>query len=277
MRLTHYTPSSLLNPTHPVTVLLAGCGGNGAQILAGLARMHVALQGLGHPGFHVAALDPDTVSKANRGRQPFASADVGHAKASILVTRLNRFYDLAWEAYPLPFDQALLDGPLNNDLHWVLGNFSLIISCVDSAAARLEIAKAIEILRGHNSHALYHLDLGNTQQTGQAVLGTVHDVPQPKDKEDTAHRLPGLIDLYGDLASQDTVDQGPSCSLAQALSRQDLFINSTLANLALDIVWKLFRDLKLEIHGAFANLRRMQVNPLWIDPATWERMGWKNA
>ena len=41
--------------THPrlisdmIEIHLAGCGGNGSQMLTGLARLHVAIRALGHP------------------------------------------------------------------------------------------------------------------------------------------------------------------------------------------------------------------------------------
>lgn len=57
-------------------------------------------------------------------------------------------------------------------------------------------------------------------------------------------------------------DSGPSCSLAEALEKQDLFINSTLAQLGCNILWKMFRNGMIEHHGLFLNLETMKVNPL---------------
>jgi PRTRC genetic system ThiF family protein len=70
-----------------VTVDLIGCGGNGSQMLTGLARLDRALRALGHPGLVVTAWDPDTVSEANVGRQLFSPSDVGLNKATVLVHR----------------------------------------------------------------------------------------------------------------------------------------------------------------------------------------------
>jgi hypothetical protein len=44
----HIAHSSLLDQC--VTVLVIGAGGTGSQIVSGLARLHTALIGLGHPG-----------------------------------------------------------------------------------------------------------------------------------------------------------------------------------------------------------------------------------
>jgi PRTRC genetic system ThiF family protein len=94
----HALPHELLE--RQVRVDLAGCGGNGSQMLTGLARLHHALTALGHPGFSVNAWDPDEVSEANVARQLFSPADVGLNKATILVHRLNAWFGLRWSAWP---------------------------------------------------------------------------------------------------------------------------------------------------------------------------------
>ena len=60
------------------------------------------------------------------------------------------------------------------------------------------------------------------------------------------------------------VMDGPSCSLAEALERQDLFINSTLAQLGCGILWKMFRNGVIEHNGLYLNLDTMKVNPIII-------------
>ena len=56
------------------------------------------------------------------------------------------------------------------------------------------------------------------------------------------------------------VDSCTSSSLAKALIEQNLFINSTLAQLGDNILWKMFRNRLLEHHGLFLNLETMKVN-----------------
>ena len=58
-------------------------------------------------------------------------------------------------------------------------------------------------------------------------------------------------------------DSGPSCSLAEALRKQDLFINSTIAQLGCNIFWKLFSG-SIENHGVFLNLKTLNSNPIKI-------------
>ena len=59
-------------------------------------------------------------------------------------------------------------------------------------------------------------------------------------------------------------ESGPSCSLAEALDKQDLFINSTLAQLGCNILWKMFRNGMIEHQGVFLNLDTLKVNPIAV-------------
>ena len=109
----------------------------------------------------------------------------------------------------------------------------------------------------------YWLDFGNTRTTGQVILGSV-DFGQPASEQfKTVGRLPFVTELF-DYAAIDEQLSGPSCSLAQALQKQDLFINSTLAQLGCGLLWKLLRECMIEYHGIFLNLDTMKTNPLKI-------------
>ncbi len=82
----HTLPAELLR--REVRVLVVGCGGNGTAVAAGLPYLHQAMLVGGHPaGLRVTFMDGDLISPANCVRQPFSSADVGLAKAVVLVSR----------------------------------------------------------------------------------------------------------------------------------------------------------------------------------------------
>ena len=111
---------------------------------------------------------------------------------------------------------------------------------------------------------LYWLDIGNGQTFGQVLLGTVQKIEQPRsEKFQTVSALP-VITEYVDYKQIKNEDSGPSCSLAEALEKQDLFINSTLAQLGSNILWKLFRYGKIEYQGVYLNLDTMKVNPIAV-------------
>ena len=103
---------------------------HGTQVITNLARMSVALQALGHPGLHLTAFDPDTVTEANIGRQLFSETELGLNKATALVTRVNRFFGYAWEArecrYPIITKEGDKSVPLAN----------IIITCTDNTRSR---------------------------------------------------------------------------------------------------------------------------------------------
>jgi PRTRC genetic system ThiF family protein len=252
MKTVHFTDQYLLNPQHEISVVLIGAGGTGSQALTCLGRINAALNGLGHPGLFVRAYDPDIVTPANRGRQLFTENDTGLNKAACLVTRINRFFGTDWEAVSEEYD-----GQAAN----------IVISCTDNIASRLYVDKVFHNKPDKYVHPyekfIYWLDFGNSRTTGQAILGSL-DIKQPvSEKYRTVGRLLIATELF-DYTQIDEKASGPSCSLAEALQKQDLFINSTLAQLGCGLLWKLFRECMIENQGVFLNLETMKVNPLKI-------------
>lgn len=239
-----------------VLVALAGAGGSGSQMLSGLARLNAAIRALGHPGLHVIVYDPDDVSEANLGRQLFAPAEVGQNKAHVLVTRTNAWFGTQWVSVASPFERA------------PEGGLGLLISCVDTARARTAIGAAAA-----HQEALLWMDLGNRASDGQVVLGIP---PQNAAHRKYTFRLPTVLELFPELvtdAKKFDTDDAPSCSLAQALERQHLYVNQAVVTPALQILWQIFRFGRLTWHGAFVNLATGRTTPLPIDPDLWRRMG----
>jgi PRTRC genetic system ThiF family protein len=104
------------------------------------------------------------------------------------------------------------------------------------------------------------------------VLGQVTSRRKVKDD---AMRLPHIAEFYPDLidSAAEDKDNTPSCSLAEALEKQSLYINPTVSDFAANMLWMLFTEGRLDTQGAFINLKRMMVTPLRVDPAVWERFG----
>lgn len=258
--LQHRLPAKLL--TKRVEILLVGAGGTGSRILEKLVCLHRALIAKGHPqGLMVTIVDPNTVSAANIGRQAFYPGDIGCYKADVLVNRANMALgDVRWKSTIARLDTRAGLEP-----------FDLVIGAVDNRAARLAILRGLENCM---SGSRYWLDTGNRSNDGQVVLG---EVPSRKRQTDHKGRLPHIGELYPGLidpAAEDP-DEGPSCSLAEALEKQSLYINSAVSDFAMNILWNLFTDGQIDTHGAFINLKRMMVTPLRADPSVWERFGVK--
>lgn len=237
----------------PIKLWLAGAGGTGGEMLDGLVRLHLALRQLGHPhGLSVTVFDPDVVSAANLGRQRFYADDVGLNKAKVLVQRFNLFCGLDWRAVPEELEVV------HNRYR---GSCDLLVTCVDSARTRVDIA---ERYRDLYLDTLW-LDTGNDATTGQVVFGHLGRCDD--------QRLPNVVDLYPGLVGADE-DDAPSCSLAAALSRQDLTVNRTVATVGLNILWRLLRHAEIDHHGAWIDVATNRVTPMPICPKSWACMGY---
>jgi PRTRC genetic system ThiF family protein len=262
----HFTHSYLLNPQHPVTVNLIGVGGTGSQVLSCLVRIDMALAGLGHPGLFVRVFDPDRVEPPNVGRQLFMPSELGLNKAVALVSRINAGFGLGWEAVPDRFPESIKSATQEHQAN-------IFLTCTDNITSRYELAgflKAVMMARKKDKAVdyltpLYWCDFGNTQRTGQAVIGTIpEEIKQPSSEMyEAVGSLPLITDMDG-YNNLDDRESGPSCSLAEALEKQDLFINSTLAQLGCNLLWKMFRHGMIEHRGLYLNLETMTVNPMVV-------------
>jgi PRTRC genetic system ThiF family protein len=244
-----------------VRVTVVGCGGTGSHLVDALCgllfdleecrRGRVALPpaALGRYPLSVRLVDPDRVEHRNIGRSAFAHYDVGCNKAEALAERYADAYGLPIEAHALPFSADHDAVPLP----W--GTVQLLVGCVDNAAARAEMHRAVE--KGLGS--TWHLDAGNTRNAGQVFFGTVarradlagafqpalglcRAVPAP------AVLRPGLLTLEdGELpearwstARSPRPPAGQDCA-ARVLAREQSFaINRLVANAAFDLLHDLF-------------------------------------
>jgi PRTRC genetic system ThiF family protein len=185
----------------------------------------------------------------------FSAADVGAYKCETLINRLNCYYHLDWQAVPKPLvEHNRYHGEAHPDF---------LIGCVDSAAARRTFRKV---------RFDYWLDLGNTDKKGQVILGTrnrveLTDLTKPAGFGRVFGKLQTVLEIFPELKNtRRKEDTAPSCSLAEALERQDLFINQSVATFALQLLWQFLRQGRLTVHGYFINLETGRVTPLPIKP-----------
>ena len=246
--MTHTVDPQLLE--RPIRILVVGCGGNGSAIVSGLPYLHQALLAFGHPGgLAVTLIDPDTVSETNCVRQPFCRTEIGFPKAIILAHRINLFWGLNWQGIQATIQQL----KKSSDVDFVIG-------CVDTRKARRAIDKWVL-----NSRVLYWLDLGNNASSGQFVLGQPKNSASRKKKD----RLPTVAELYPEILKRNKKeDSQPSCSAAEALTRQEPFINQNLAYQALAMLKQLLRHSSVSYQGGFYNLSTGQLVPLPIRAVT---------
>jgi len=259
----HVIEKTLLQPYNPVSVHLIGAGGTGSQMLTALGRMNQALIGLGHPGLVVRCFDDDKVERTNLGRQLFTTAELGLHKSVALINRINRFFGTNWKAETEKFDKQYTGGGGDQ---WA----TITISCVDTVSARFEIGEILQKVSkqfgNSRNRPLYWMDFGNSKDSGQVVLATIGKISQPvSQKYRPVEALPFVTDEFKDLLLQsEQTDNTPSCSLAEALAKQDLFINSALANLGASLLWQMFREGILYNRGFFLNLKDFRTQPLKV-------------
>lgn len=244
----------------PLRVVLIGCGGNGSAILFGLPYLHHALQAWGHrDGLDVTVIDQDVVSATNCVRQPFGQSDIGLNKAVVLVDRVNLFHGLNWKAVPATFIGNLDAGDSYRGIDFV-------ISCVDTKKARAEIHGALTDTQSLWSKTQYWLDLGNSSDRGQFVLGQPRNQVSPRRQD----RLRTVTELFPEIMDTTTgEDDLPSCSAAEALQRQEPFVNNVLATSALAMLARLLRYGRISYHGGFYSATNGRTAELFIDPEAW--------
>jgi len=250
----HFVDNYLINPTNPVTVSVIGAGGTGSQVVTALARINYSLVQLGHAGLQVKLIDNDVVTAANTGRQLFAETEIGLHKSVVLINRLNRFFGTNWKAVT----EAVTENSPADEY-----SGQITISCVDTVAARFTIERMLRnstFQHDHFTRPLYWLDFGNGQYTGQAILSTIGKIRQPPSRKfATVNALQPVTAEYKQELKNKDEDRLPSCALAEALRKQDLFINSTLANLGCSLLWNMFREGMLHYRGFFLNLKTLQT------------------
>lgn len=254
----HFAPNYFYNPTHPITIALIGVGGTGSLMLARLARIDYALYQTGHPGLHVIAYDSDIVEPNNVGRQLYTLCDVGEYKVVNAVNKVNMAFGLQWQGIP---KDASPDG---EDIR-----ANIIITCVDNARFRVQLAQSLQYpYKGSEYHTMFYwLDMGNSRNTGQFVLGTLFEEERKMEREDfeMVDKLKNIIDFFPELDVHDTpVLQGAGCAYSDKLNEQSLFVNDVLVAHASDCLFRLLYHKQTRKHGAFVNLESGKVNSIGV-------------
>jgi len=264
MKITHHMPDTG-SSRRGFRVLVIGAGGNGSAVLFGLPYLHHALIAWGFTnGLQVTVMDADTVSPTNCVRQPFGAADIGQNKATILINRVNLFHQLSWHSDETFFSQ---DAPNNTGSSYD-NTVDFVISCVDTRAARREMHEAFNNVMGPWRSVRYWLDIGNNASNGQFVLGQPLNCVNRRSKT----RLRTVTELFPSIMDT-SLGEGllPSCSAAEALERQEPFVNNVLATSALSMITRLMRYGQIDHQGAFYNAESGRSAPISIDPELLEK------
>ncbi len=244
----------LINGQHRITVLVVGAGGTGGKVLTKLIALHEALTRMDHPGLYVTMVDPDIVEDHNVGRQSnFSAADVGYYKADALISKVNAAFGYDWDCENVPYSNA----------HAA----NIVFSCVDNAEARAKILDAFFKRQQmyDTRKGFYIFDCGNARDYGQVIL------------TDQKHTLKHIGDIVPDWDKQDTVEQqGESCSYAESLRKQDLFINDWVALYAVNLFKELLFKKEIDYQGVFFNTADFDAVKIKINNGSKKRRKTRN-
>jgi PRTRC genetic system ThiF family protein len=238
----HYLDQHLASTQHKITVNLIGCGGTGSHMLSSLAMINSSLVALNRQPLFVRVWDDDIVSEANIGRQLFSPADIGKHKAEVLTTRINRHYGTAWQSINSRFTNSHSDNSYAN----------ITIACVDTVKSRIDIHKELKSVIENK----YLLDIGNGSNSGQILLSTLISIKQPKDG------VGYLRSFSEEFPEAEDDDNLPSCSAAEALAKQDLFINKLISTYAANMLWELLKNYCIDYRGLYVNTETMKTSKI---------------
>lgn len=220
-------------PTALIDMVLVGCGGTGSYLARSLVQIALVLGERGQD-VRLTFVDPDTVESRNVPRQSFAPAEIGQPKAVALATR----FSMAWGLPIRAIASEFAPGTSVGDRH---GSLRVLVGCVDNAAGRKAIAKAIAIDASAERQAWW-LDCGNTAEAGQVLFGSA----DTKERLAGAFRAPGLCLALPSpaLVAPDLLVARPeeksrrrlSCAELVAANLQSLTINQRVAAEAADVL-----------------------------------------
>lgn len=243
-----------------VDVWLVGCGGTGGWLAPALVRI---AQSCPSADVSLTFVDFDHVEAHNLLRQNFCEAEIGENKAERLAER----YGLAWgveiAAVLEPFRASMIEGVGDARKH------TLIIGCVDNAAARLEMRRALKI----NPQGITWLDCGNFDTSGQVVIGNAADAKDLAGAfpfDGMCVRLPDALLLYPNLAKTRREETrggraAMSCEALQAANYQALMVNQLGASIAGQYVIGWLNGTLRHFMTTF-NLGSGTVRSRWITP-----------
>ena len=144
---------------------------------------------------------------------------------------------------------------------------NIIVTCTDNIRSRMNLWRFLKKHREHTSNnersPIYWMDFGNARTTGQVLIGNIRGkILQPVSNEYLPVPRMNVITEEVRYSTIKEKDSGPSCSLAEALQKQDLFINSILAQTGCDILWRMLREGRTFYRGAYLNLDTLRINPI---------------
>lgn len=244
----------------PMQVVVVGCGGTGARVVAPLSQML-------RPGDALVLLDHDIVEDRNLLRQHFTARDIGSPKSLVLGSRYRRE-----GIHTMAFQQRLTVDNMQQVGAQVYGAVyeqqcrpvgTILIGCVDNAAARRGMHAALQQSSRWGLNPMAWIDAGNEMRAGQVLLslkswnvkvvgptGPGYEVALPVNMDGLATAMPQLL--------RDAPDEvGTGC--AERMDLQSVQVNHMAAAGIINTVSWLLLGIPFTSCGAFfSTLNTMQ-------------------
>lgn len=240
-------------------IVVVGCGGTGSFVAEDLCRI------LFNSDLELLLVDYDRIEPHNLRRQNFFKDELGKFKSQALAERLSRQYDRRVGYTVFPYDRDVLNDPTIIGIRQVR---SIIIGCVDNAAARRDIASTLK-------HGDWWLDSGNGYQSGQILIGNATRIEYVQgsftpSKQEVRNlpipslQLPSLLQESGKSTNMD-------CAEAIESNEQSPTINRVMATWVIEFVYRLLKG-TLSWMGAYIDMDAGTTKTVPADPETVGRM-----
>ncbi|MBD2628970.1 ThiF family adenylyltransferase [Trichormus variabilis] len=232
----------LMLPAHNhVEFIVVGAGGTGGFLIPSVARLMLEIEANSNKTASCIVVDPDIIEPKNIPRQNFQQSEIGLYKAEVLAARYSlglgvQISALAKSAEGIakPFTKNIISG------RW--RKLTVVIGCVDNAAARAEISSCLDQNYLGSPPQIWWLDCGNyaNSSSGQVVLGstnefTLADAFDNLQKPNFCFNLPSPSKQHPELLTplpEESNSTSLSCAEIQARNRQSLFVNQQVAVIA---------------------------------------------
>jgi PRTRC genetic system ThiF family protein len=244
----------LLPASETITLALVGCGGTGSWLAPTVARVARLLGEAQHKKVNLFFIDPDMVEPKNVYRQNFCDAEIGRNKADTLALRYGAAWGLDIRAIPERFSPKMQIG----------NSLLILIGCVDNAAARREMAKAMS-----GKARAWWLDCGNHRAAGQVLLGCGASRPEnPFEFPGLCSWLPMPTIQHPELL-EDAAEDGPdlagmSCAEMALQDSQGLMVNQATAAQAGDYLVRMLITQDLRKQATYLDLASGSVRSKYI-------------
>lgn len=254
----------------PLNLTLVGVGGTGSYLADAVARIAVVLRRQGRT-VRVTFVDPDTVEEANVPRQRFSFAEIGAPKAATLAWRYNAAWGLDIRAVVDIFDPDRFAVDYST--------MTILVGCVDNAAARASLAKALEQNQHFALPQVWWLDSGNFADAGQVLLGSCLEgdahLREAFTTPGLCTHLPAPTVQHPELLAplpEELADHNLSCADLTAANAQSLTINEQMAAIMAKYLTALLggrlRHFASYVSLAAGSMRSLPVTPRIVAQAT---------